>query len=85
MTKADTNDAPAPAASLGDLVPATADPDAIIDAFMAWVDDQGIDLYPAQEEALLEIVAGSHVIVNTPTGSGKSLVAVAAHFAALLC
>ena len=42
-----------------------------------------MQLYPAQEEALLEIVAGSHVIVNTPTGSGKSMIALAAHLLAL--
>ena len=40
-------------------------------------------LYPAQEEAVLEAFAGSNVIVSTPTGSGKSLVALAAHVAAL--
>jgi hypothetical protein len=40
-------------------------------------------MYPAQEEAVLELISGSNVILNTPTGSGKSLVAVAAHFAAL--
>ena len=74
---------PSPPANLGDRVPATADPDLIIDAFIGWVADRGLALYPAQEEALLEIVAGSHVIVNTPTGSGKSLVATAAHFTAL--
>ena len=45
--------------------------------------DQGIELYPAQEEAILELLDGNHVILNTPTGSGKSLVAAAAHFAAL--
>jgi superfamily II RNA helicase len=44
---------------------------------------QGIELYPAQEEAILAVLLGNHVIVNTPTGSGKSLVATAAHFAAL--
>ena len=75
--------APAVVANLGERVPATPDPDLIIDAFMGWVADRGLALYPAQEEALLEIVAGSHVIVNTPTGSGKSLVAMAAHFTAL--
>ncbi|CAN5509082.1 DEAD/DEAH box helicase [soil metagenome] len=68
---------------LGERVPSSADPDEIIDAFMGWVADRGLSLYPAQEESLLEIVAGSHVIVNTPTGSGKSLVATAAHFTAL--
>ncbi|MCU1369021.1 MAG: hypothetical protein JWO77_215 [Ilumatobacteraceae bacterium] len=70
-------------AALGDLVPAPPDPDAILDAFASWVDDRGLAMYPHQEEALLEIVAGSHVIVDTPTGSGKSLIAVAAHFGAL--
>ncbi len=75
--------APAPTASLGDRVPATPEPDLIIDAFMGWAADRALVLYPAQEDALLEIVAGSHVIVNTPTGSGKSLVAMAAHFTAL--
>jgi ATP-dependent helicase YprA (DUF1998 family) len=40
-------------------------------------------MYPAQEEALIEVVSGSNVIVSTPTGSGKSLVAAGAHFAAL--
>ncbi|MGI8937474.1 MAG: DEAD/DEAH box helicase, partial [Iamia sp.] len=59
------------------------DPDAVMDSFMAWVEARGLTLYPAQEEALLEIVSGSHVIVNTPTGSGKSLIAAAAHLAAL--
>jgi superfamily II RNA helicase len=68
---------------LGDLVPDDGDPERVVDAFVDWVDSQGLVLYPAQEEALLEIVAGSHVIVNTPTGSGKSLIAVAAHFTAL--
>ena len=44
---------------------------------------QGIEMYPAQEEAAFELIAGSNVILNTPTGSGKSLVAVAAHFVGL--
>ena len=44
---------------------------------------QGFTLYPHQEEALIEIVSGSNVILSTPTGSGKSLVAAGAHFAAL--
>ena len=51
-------------------------------AFLDYVSDTGITLYPAQEEALLEIFDGNNVIMNTPTGSGKSLVAVGAHFAA---
>jgi superfamily II RNA helicase len=49
---------------------------------LAWADARGIELYPAQEEAILEALSGAHVIVNTPTGSGKSLIALAAHFAA---
>jgi superfamily II RNA helicase len=68
---------------LGQLIPTPPDPDAVMDAFLDWVDARGLTLYPHQEEALLEIVGGSHVIVDTPTGSGKSLIAVAAHFAAL--
>ncbi len=59
------------------------DPDAIVEAFGDWVTDRGFELYDAQAEALLEIALGSHVIVNTPTGSGKSLVATAALFDAL--
>ena len=71
-------------ANLGDLAAATrGDPDAILEAFLGWVATRGITLYDAQEEAIFEIVAGAHVIVNTPTGSGKSLVATGAHFAAL--
>ncbi|HLH46904.1 MAG TPA: DUF3516 domain-containing protein [Acidimicrobiales bacterium] len=57
--------------------------DAALDAFLAWVADQGLALYPAQEEALVEVFAGAHVVLNTPTGSGKSLVALGAHVAAL--
>src|SRR5215468_1642830 len=57
-----------------------ADPDQLYAAFGEWVAGQGIELYPAQEEAVLELVTGSNVILATPTGSGKSLVAVAAHW-----
>ena len=60
-----------------------ADPDALHDAFTTWAAERGLELYPAQQEALIELVSGSHVILSTPTGSGKSLVAVAAHFTAL--
>jgi hypothetical protein len=54
-----------------------------LEAFLAWTAERGFTLYPAQEEALLELFAGAHVIVNTPTGSGKSLIALGAHVAAL--
>jgi superfamily II RNA helicase len=52
-------------------------------AFLAFVSKRGIQLYPAQEEAILEVFGGAHVIVGTPTGSGKSLVALGAHVCAL--
>ena len=69
--------------NLADRFPTDADPDTIYDAFTTWTHDQGITLYPAQEEAIIDIVSGNNVIVATPTGSGKSLIAAAAHFAAL--
>src|SRR3954451_5779438 len=59
------------------------DADALYSAFSTWVDEQGITLYPAQDEAILELVTGTNVILATPTGSGKSLVAVGAHYFAL--
>ena len=43
----------------------------------------GLELYPAQEEAILELFTGNHVILATPTGSGKSMVGMAGHFAAM--
>ncbi len=69
--------------TLTDLLPDTADPDSLYEAFADWTAKQGLTLYPAQEEALIEIVSGASVILSTPTGSGKSLVAAGAHFAAL--
>ncbi len=69
---------------LRDLPPRDASSDAILSAFLAYVAERGLDLYPAQEEAILELLGGSNVILNTPTGSGKSLVAEAAHFEALV-
>ncbi len=57
--------------------------DALLEAFLDYVGEKGLDLYAAQEEAILEIMSGHHVVLNTPTGSGKSLVALAAHFRAL--
>nr|WP_100423045.1 DEAD/DEAH box helicase [Sediminihabitans luteus] len=59
------------------------DPDALYEGFTAWAEARGLPLYPHQDEAVMELVSGSHVILATPTGSGKSLVAMAAHFAAL--
>ncbi|MGE4425171.1 MAG: DEAD/DEAH box helicase [Solirubrobacteraceae bacterium] len=69
--------------SLVDALPAESGADALYDAFTAWTVDQGIELYPHQEEAAIELFSGNNVVLATPTGSGKSLVAVAGHFAAL--
>src|ERR1700723_4064994 len=69
--------------TLTDLLPATPDPDAVYDAFAGWSKQRGLALYPHQEEALIEVVSGANVILSTPTGSGKSLVAAGAHFTAL--
>jgi superfamily II RNA helicase len=69
--------------SLLDRLPDGTDPDAVYSAFVEWATAQGLSLYPAQDEALIEIVSGANLILSTPTGTGKSLVAVGAHFAAL--
>jgi superfamily II RNA helicase len=66
------------------LPPGRPSPDELYDVFERWAAGRGLPLYPAQEEALLELVTGANVILNTPTGSGKSLVAVGAHLAALV-
>uniref|UniRef100_UPI00058F5484 DEAD/DEAH box helicase n=1 Tax=Microbacterium yannicii TaxID=671622 RepID=UPI00058F5484 len=68
-------------ASLLDSMPRGADADAMYAGFVEWAAGAGFSLYPAQDEAIIEIVSGSHVILSTPTGTGKSLVAVAAHAA----
>ena len=55
----------------------------IYDGFTDWISSRDMELYPAQDEAVLGIASGANVILATPTGSGKSTVAVAAHFAGL--
>lgn len=72
-------------AMLPDLaeVPESLFDDAILDSFTAWTRDKDLTLYPAQEEAAMGLASGDHVILATPTGSGKSMVAIAAHFCAL--
>ena len=72
------------AAPLYDLLPsAEAGSDELLGRFLDYVASRGLQLYPVQEEAVLELFDGRNVILNTPTGSGKSLVASALHFAAL--
>ena len=51
-------------------------PDAAFERFLEWTGDRGIELWEHQEEALMDLAAGDHVILGTPTGSGKSLVAL---------
>ncbi|KAA0100554.1 RNA helicase [Mycolicibacterium sp. P1-5] len=60
-----------------------ADPDEVFASFSAWAQACGTALYPAQEEALIELVSGANVVLATPTGSGKSLVATGAIYAGL--
>ena len=59
------------------------DIDALYETFADWAEESGRPLYPHQEDALLELLDGNHVIAQTPTGSGKSLIALAAHFISL--
>ncbi len=71
-------------APLFDLLPSgAATADDLLDRFLGYVDQLGLTLYPAQEEAILALLEDQHVILNTPTGSGKSLAAFALHFASL--
>ena len=57
--------------------------DEILDCFLSYLIESGIEPYDHQEEAILELFAGNNVILNTPTGSGKSLVALALQFRAI--
>ena len=69
--------------SLLAALPKTAGADELYEAFTDWAQAEGITLYAHQEEAAIELFSGNNLVLATPTGSGKSLVAVAAHFAAL--
>jgi superfamily II RNA helicase len=69
--------------NLTERIPRDVDPDSLYEAFVGWATDQGLILYPHQEEAFLEVLSGSNLILSTPTGSGKSLVASAAILTAL--
>ncbi len=69
--------------SLLEALSPPAEPEDLLDRFGLWAASTGRPLYAAQEDALLELASGSHVILATPTGSGKSLVALGAMFFAL--
>ena len=69
--------------ALGDFMPETPGSDELLDAFLEWSVAAGLELYPHQEEAVLRLLAGENVVLSTPTGSGKSLVALAGAFATL--
>lgn len=73
------------ATTLYDLLPRDGKPgnDELLERFLEYVEAQRLELYPAQEEAILELLEERNVILNTPTGSGKSLVAAALHFKAM--
>jgi superfamily II RNA helicase len=64
-------------------LPPGSDADAAMDRFLTIAAERGLTLYPEQEEAILELFGGRNVVLNTPTGSGKSLVAAAFHYKAL--
>jgi superfamily II RNA helicase len=91
VTTSDSHPDTGPAArTLADLLDAhaarvgrTPSPEDLLEEFAAWAAERGWALYPAQEDALLELASGAHVILSTPTGSGKSLVAMGAMHIAL--
>ena len=69
--------------ALGDFIPETSGSDELLDAFLEWSLAAGLELYEHQEEAVLRLLADENVVLSTPTGSGKSLVALAGAFAML--
>ncbi len=72
--------------TLYDLIPREERPgnDVLLGQFLEYTENKRLQLYPAQEAAILELFEEKNVILNTPTGSGKSLVAAALHFKALV-
>jgi superfamily II RNA helicase len=70
---------------LYDLLPRDERPgnDLLLGKFLEYTEGKRLELYPAQEAAILELFEDKNVILNTPTGSGKSLVASALHFRAI--
>ncbi|HET6410535.1 MAG TPA: DUF3516 domain-containing protein [Anaeromyxobacter sp.] len=78
--------APVAGAPLSALLPppgTSLPPEAILDRFVSWVATTGLSLYPHQEEAILHLLDARHLVLATPTGSGKSLVATFLHFQAM--
>jgi Domain of unknown function (DUF3516)/DEAD/DEAH box helicase len=73
------------AATLYDLIPRDGNisNDVLLERFLEYAEGRKLQLYPAQESAILELFEEKNVILNTPTGSGKSLVATALHFQAI--
>ena len=71
------------ATALIDLTPQVPEPESLLETILGWTQQRGVELYPHQEDAILALLAGDNVVLATPTGSGKSLVAVAGAFAAL--
>ena len=69
--------------ALGNFLPDNPGADELLDAFIEWSAAANLELYPHQEEAVLRLLAGENVVLSTPTGSGKSLVALAGAFAML--
>ncbi|MBF4587386.1 DEAD/DEAH box helicase [Curtobacterium sp. VKM Ac-2887] len=79
----DVTTVPPLVAAIPAAVDGVVDADEVYEAFAAWAEEGGRPLYPAQDEAVIELVSGANVVLSTPTGTGKSLVAAGAHFAAL--
>ncbi len=75
--------APAPLSAAAPTSGGSLPPGEVLDRFMAWVAATGLTLYEAQEEAILALLDGKHVVLSTPTGSGKSLVATFLHYKSL--
>src|SRR5512146_3012994 len=83
---AETTPAAPTAAPLARLLPGggeTLPADAILDRFVGWASSSGLSLYPHQEEGILALLDGRHLVLSTPTGSGQSLVATFLHFKAM--
>ena len=58
------------------------DPEELYFQFSDWCSSRGREPYPAQDEGFIELAADRNVLLCTPTGSGKSMVALFAHFLA---